>query len=265
MEFTKMHGLGNDFVVLDCRHRPFTWTPAQIRARADRHRGIGFDQLLIIEAARDPSHDFVYRIFNADGGEVEHCGNGARCFGHYLYEQQLFDFSRPARVQVKRGLIHIDRAGVNAQGEALYAVDMGTPHFAPPVLIDGERFFRVDMGNPHAVRLVADVATAPVAEWGPRVQRQSDLFPEGVNVGFMARRSPAAIDLRVYERGAGETQACGTGACAAVAAGIEAGLLGPEVVVNLPGGTLQIRWQAPSPLQLIGPAATVFRGSLCYT
>ncbi len=264
MEFTKMHGLANDFIVLDCRREPFNWSRQQIQALADRHRGIGFDQLLIVEAASGPDHDFTYRIFNGDGGEVEHCGNGARCFAKYLQDNKIFDFVRPVRVRVKRGLIHIDYAGSDAAGQQLYRVDMGEPRLLPDLTLHGQRFGQVDMGNPHAVCVVPSVAEAPVSRLGPQLQADRAHFPASVNVGFMEIVSRDAVKLRVYERGAGETQACGTGACAAVACGINWGLLNGKVAVQLAGGELTIDWTNPANLTLTGPAVAVFRGSLLY-
>ena len=268
--FSKMHGLGNDFIVLNALHEPFDWPREKILALADRHSGIGFDQLLIIEPAPDAAHDFAYRIYNADGGEVEHCGNGARCFGKYLHDHGLHPLDRPVRVAIKRGSIAIARdSGDN------YRVDMGVPDFTPftaaqsdclyqPVNVAGVNLQLgiVSMGNPHAVCVVDDVATAPVAAVGAALQTHP-LFPAAVNVGFMQIDDRRHIRLRVYERGAGETQACGTGACAAVAVGIMRGLLDREVQVELPRGSLTIQWQGTGqPLYMTGPAATVYHGEL---
>ena len=252
--FSKMHGLGNDFIVLNALQQPFDWPRARICALADRHSGIGFDQLLIIEPAPDAAHDYAYRIYNADGSEVEHCGNGARCFGKYLRDHSL----------------HPD-----SDGSEQYRVDMGEPDFTPFTPAQTERLYQpvsaagetlemgiVSMGNPHAVCVVDDVATAPVAAVGAALQ-QHPLFPAAVNAGFMQIRDRRHIRLRVYERGAGETQACGTGACAAVAVGIMRGLLDREVQVELPRGSLTIQWQgAGQPLYMTGPAATVYHGEL---
>lgn len=272
--FSKMHGLGNDFIVLNALQQPFDWPHARICALADRHSGIGFDQLLIIEPAPDAAHDFAYRIFNADGSEVEHCGNGARCFGKYLRDHSLHPLDRPLRVAVKRGSITIAYVGTDSGGEQ-YRVDMGEPDFTPFTAAQSERLYQpvstagetlemgiVSMGNPHAVCVVDDVATAPVAAVGAALQ-QHPLFPAAVNAGFMQIRDRGHIHLRVYERGAGETQACGTGACAAVAVGIMRGLLDDRVTVELPRGTLTIQWQgAGHPLYMTGPAATVYHGEL---
>ena len=273
-QFSKMHGLGNDFIVLNALQQPFDWPRARICALADRHSGIGFDQLLIIEPAPDAAHDFAYRIFNADGGEVEHCGNGARCFGKYLRDHSLHPLDRPLRVAVKRGSITIAYVGTDSGGEQ-YQVDMGEPDFTPFTAAQSERLYQpvsvagyelqmgiVSMGNPHAVCVVDDVATAPVTTVGAALQ-QHPLFPAAVNVGFMQIRDRGHIRLRVYERGAGETQACGTGACAAVAVGIMRGLLDDRVTVELPRGTLTIEWQgAGQPLYMTGPATTVYHGEL---
>ena len=268
--FSKMHGLGNDFIVLNALHEPFDWPREKILALADRHSGIGFDQLLIIEPAPDAAHDFAYRIYNADGGEVEHCGNGARCFGKYLHDHGLHPLDRPVRVAIKRGSIAIARdSGDN------YRVDMGVPDFTPFTAMQSDCLYQpvnvagvnlqlgiVSMGNPHAVCVVDDVATAPVAAVGVALQTHP-LFPAAVNVGFMQIDDRRHIRLRVYERGAGETQACGTGACAAVAVGIMRGLLDREVQVELPRGSLTIQWQGTGqPLYMTGPAATVYHGEL---
>ena len=272
--FSKMHGLGNDFIVLNALQQPFDWPRARICALADRHSGIGFDQLLIIEPAPDAAHDYAYRIYNADGGEVEHCGNGARCFGKYLRDHSLHPLDRPLRVAIKRGSITIAYVGTDSGGEQ-YRVDMGEPDFTPFTAAQTERLYQpvsaagetlemgiVSMGNPHAVCVVDDVATAPVAAVGAALQTHP-LFPAAVNVGFMQIDDRRHIHLRVYERGAGETQACGTGACAAVAVGIMRGLLDSEVQVELPRGSLTIQWQgAGHPLYMTGPAATVYHGEL---
>ena len=272
--FSKMHGLGNDFIVLNALQQPFDWPRARICALADRHSGIGFDQLLIIEPAPDAAHDYAYRIYNADGSEVEHCGNGARCFGKYLRDHSLHPLDRPLRVAVKRGSITIAYVGTDSGGEQ-YLVDMGEPDFTTFTTAQSERLYQpvsvaghelqmgiVSMGNPHAVCVVDDVATAPVTTVGAALQ-QHPLFPAAVNAGFMQIRDRGHIRLRVYERGVGETQACGTGACAAVAVGIMRGLLDDRVTVELPRGTLTIELQGTSqPLYMTGPAATVYHGEL---
>ena len=273
--FSKMQGLGNDFIVLNALHEPFDWPREKILALADRHSGIGFDQLLIIEPAPDAAHDFAYRIYNADGGEVEHCGNGARCFGKYLRDHSLHPLDRPLRVAIKRGSITIAYVGTDSDGSEQYRVDMGEPDFTPFTAAQTARLYQpvsaaghelqmgiVSMGNPHAVCVVDDVTTAPVATVGAALQHHPR-FPAAVNAGFMQIRDRRHIRLRVYERGAGETQACGTGACAAVAVGIMRGLLDDEVQVELPRGSLTIQWQgAGHPLYMTGPAATVYHGEL---
>jgi len=272
--FSKMHGLDTPSTPLSALQHPSVCPRPRICALADRHSGIGFDQLLIIEPAPDAAHDYAYRIFNADGSEVEHCGNGARCFGKYLRDHSLHPLDRPLRVAVKRGSITIAYVGTDSGGEQ-YRVDMGEPDFTPFTAAQSERLYQpvsvaghelqmgiVSMGNPHAVCVVDDVATAPVATVGAALQ-QHPLFPAAVNAGFMQIRDRGHIRLRVYERGAGETQACGTGACAAVAVGIMRGLLDDRVTVELPRGTLTIEWQgAGQPLYMTGPAATVYHGEL---
>ncbi len=272
--FQKMHGLGNDFIVLNCLNQTFNWPREAIAYLASRHTGIGFDQLLIIEPAEQPGVDFAYRIFNADGSEVEHCGNGARCFGKYLRDHQLFDFFRPVVVAVKRGVIEIDYRG-QQQGVDCFRVDMGVPDFSPftakqssslnqaIAFADLEMNFGiVSMGNPHAVATVENVKTAPVREFGTYLQHHP-LFPQRVNVGFMQLVDRNHIRLRVFERGVGETQACGTGACAAVAVGILRGELDHQVDVALPGGHLQIDWAGEGqPLYMTGPSESVFNGQL---
>ena len=279
LKFTKMHGLGNDFMVIDGISQHFDPAAAPIAEWADRHRGIGFDQLLLVEAPPLPEAEFGYRIFNADGSEVEQCGNGARCFARFVHEKGL---SRNRRIEVAtaKGLIVL-----NLQENGLVTVDMGEPRlaaadipFAPApgeaadalwheIGLDGAsaRFSCVNMGNPHAVLVVDDVHRAPVAEWGARLERHPQ-FPERVNVGFMQVLDAHHIRLRVFERGTGETQACGTGACAAAVAGIRAGLLARQgaVCVSLPGGDLQIEWAADNHVLMAGPAATVFEGTVTY-
>ena len=274
--FSKMHGLGNDFIVLDATLTPFDWSQERIRALADRHTGIGFDQLLIIETAPAAHIDFAYRIFNRDGGEVEHCGNGARCFAKYVFDHGMASRERPLRVAVKKGLIDIHYAG-EADGSEQYRVNMGSPDFTPftaeqnsvlnqAIPLDGDtrHFGIVSMGNPHAVTPYRDVFTAgdDIARIGSALQ-QHPLFPERVNVGFMDIIDRTHIHLRVYERGVGETQACGTGACAAAAIGIAQGALDAHVHVTLPGGTLRIDWAGDdSPLYMTGAAQTVYHGQL---
>ena len=280
LKFTKMHGLGNDFIVIDGISSPFDPASAPIAAWADRHTGIGFDQLLLVERPTSEQADFRYRIFNADGGEVEQCGNGARCFVKFVSEHGLTD-KRTIRVETARGIIE---PSLNDNG--LITVNMGQPQFAPQdvpfVLRSGEQageksyivvneldsaqMSLLSMGNPHAVMLVEDTASAPVAEWGAALQNHPR-FPARVNVGFMQVVDAHHIRLRVFERGSGETQACGTGACAAVVSGVRWGLLaaGEDVRVSLPGGDLYIRWAEGEPVWMTGPAVTVFEGELYYS
>lgn len=274
--FTKMHGLGNDFMVLDTIAQPVELDAAKIRQLADRHRGIGFDQLLIIAAPDSPDVDFNYRIFNADGTEVEHCGNGARCFARYVLDRGLIART-PIRVRTRNRILelHSDVAGD-------IRVAMGEPDFAPASLpfdapaaatyrltvprsaTTAEQttatFQAVSLGNPHIVLTVDNCDTAPVTKLGP-VLCQHNAFARQVNVGFMQIIDRSTIRLRVFERGAGETEACGTGACAAVVCGIQSGQLDTPVRARLNGGELTIDWQGPGhPVQMTGPATTVFEG-----
>ena len=273
IRFTKMHGLGNDFVVIDAVRQSVDLSAAQARFIADRHFGVGCDQILIVEASRRADVDFRYRIFNADGGEVEQCGNGARCFVRFVHQQGLSD-KRDLRVETRSGII-VPR--LEADGQV--TVDMGVPRFLPteipfesdsdaliqPLEVAGFGVFEitaVSMGNPHAVQVVADVDNAPVAQAGPLIESHPR-FPERVNAGFMQVVSRHEIRLRVYERGAGETLACGTGACAAVAAGIRRGLLDMPVRVHTRGGELFIAWAGGhAPVLMTGPAVTVFEGEI---
>jgi diaminopimelate epimerase len=267
-----MHGLGNDFVVIDACSQQVTLTPQQIRRIADRHFGVGCDQLLLVEPATVPDADFRYRIFNADGGEVEQCGNGARCFVRFVHDHGL-TANREIRVQTAGGLI-----APRLETDGLVTVDMGPPRFAPatiPFAADEEALtyaLEVDdrtltisalsMGNPHAVQIVDDVTTAPVASLGPLIEVHPR-FPQRVNAGFMQIVDAHHIRLRVFERGSGETLACGTGACAAAVAGIRLGLLQSPVRVATRGGELVIRWDGGNaPVWMTGPAATVFEGEL---
>jgi len=269
--FTKMHGLGNDFVVLDAVRQIIDLQPAQARWLADRHFGVGCDQILLVERARSPAADFRYRIFNADGGEVSQCGNGARCFARFVAQEGLTD-RREITVETASGLLHL-----YLEGEPDVRVNMGVPHLEPDRIplrapARAERYRigsggrweigAVSMGNPHAVLAVASVDTAPVAEVGPAIQALPD-FPEGVNVGFMERVAADHIRLRVYERGSGETLACGSGACAAVVVGRLWGTLAESVNVDLPGGRLRIDWAGEGePVWMTGPAVRVFDGQL---
>ena len=272
LDFTKMHGLGNDFVVIDGINQPITFTPGQVRALADRRLGIGCDQLLLVEHALTPGVDFRYRIFNADGSEVQQCGNGARCFARFVRDKGL-TAKDAIVVGTASGIITL-----HIEGDGMVRVNMGVPNFAPASLpfhaareqlvyeleLEGDTLplGAVSMGNPHVVLEVADIERAPVATLGPQLEAHP-LFPERVNVGFMQVISREQIRLRVYERGAAETLACGTGACAAVAVGHRWGLLGEEVTVTLPGGELRIRWPGEGEaLWMIGPAATVFEGTI---
>jgi diaminopimelate epimerase len=270
LRFTKMQGLGNDFVVLDGVRQKVALTPAQFRALADRRFGVGCDQVLIVERPQTPGVDFRYRIVNSDGGEVEQCGNGARCFVVFARAHGLTD-KREIRVETASGVIV---PTLEQDGEV--TVDMGVPRFDPrdvpfaggtgavtePLDLDGETAIVsvLSMGNPHAVQVVADVERAPVATQGPRIERHPR-FPRRVNVGYMEVIDRATIRLRVWERGAGETLACGTGACAAVVAGIRRGLLDADVRVKMRGGVLTIGWAGDgAPVRMKGPAATVFEG-----
>jgi diaminopimelate epimerase len=267
--FTKMQGLGNDFVVIDAVRQQVPLDADTIRALADRRFGVGCDQVLVVEPAQGDA-DFRYRIFNADGGEVEQCGNGARCFVKFVRDQGL-TAKRAIRVETAGGVITPEAVD---GGEV--TVDMGVPRFAPaeipfesasaavvqPLAVDGEvvDVSVVSMGNPHAVQVVADVDAAPVTVQGPRIE-QHPRFPQRVNAGYMQVVDRANIRLRVWERGAGETLACGTGACAAVVAGIRRGLLDARVRVATRGGALAIEWNGPgSPVSMTGPAVTVFEG-----
>lgn len=272
LQFTKMHGLGNDFVVLDRVTQRFNIDADLIRTLADRHFGIGCDQVLVVDIPSIPEADFRYRIYNCDGSEVEHCGNGARCFAKFVRDHQLTGKRRIA-VETAKGMIEVRVTRSNQ-----YCVNMGTPWLEPADIpfvadaransydleVDGQHYEigAVSMGNPHAVLVVDDVDTAPVHELGPKIEHHPR-FPNRVNVGFMQIISRGHIKLRVFERGAGETLACGTGACAAVVSGNLSGLLDRRVKVELPGGTLNIEWGGEGkPLEMIGPAARVFDGEI---
>ncbi|MEQ1738347.1 MAG: diaminopimelate epimerase [Methyloglobulus sp.] len=272
INFTKMHGLGNDFVVIDAINQTVLLSPEQIRFMADRHFGIGFDQLLLVEKAVSNNADFKYRIFNADGSEVAQCGNGARCFARFVRERNLFT-GDTITVDTDSGQLVL-----TLTENDLVTVNMGIPRHAPteiPLLaaqeaqafsveIDGTliEFGAVSMGNPHAVILVENTGLAPVAELG-RILESHALFPERANIGFMQVVSREHIKLRVYERGAAETLACGSGACAAVVVGIGQNLLDNDVIVDLPGGQLTISWAGRGqPVFMTGPATTVFDGKI---
>ncbi|MBS0512610.1 MAG: diaminopimelate epimerase [Proteobacteria bacterium] len=272
LRFTKMHGLGNDFVVIDATRAAVELTPARVTAIADRHFGVGCDQLLVVEPATQPGVDFRYRIFNADGGEVEQCGNGARCFVRFVHDKKLTD-KREIRVETRAGII-----APRLRDDGLVTVDMGVPVLKPadvpfvsesdavvqPLQVgaDSVAMTAVSMGNPHAVQVVADVDAAPVAAQGALIERH-ERFPARVNAGFMQVVDAHHIRLRVFERGAGETLACGTGACAAVVAGILRGLLESPVRVDTRGGALEIAWPGEgAPVLMTGPATTVFEGEM---
>jgi diaminopimelate epimerase len=260
--FTKMQGAGNDFVVLDCTRAPFALAREQLRRLADRHFGVGCDQVLVVESPQQPTNDFRYRIFNADGGEAEQCGNGARCFVKFVHARGL-TAKRELRVETPAGVI-VPR--LEDDGEV--SVDMGAPVRASPLVepleVDGARveLAILSMGNPHAVQLVADVDAAPVATQGPLIERHPR-FPGRVNAGYMQVLERHRLRLRVWERGAGETLACGTGACAAAVAGIARGLVDSPVRVAMRGGALTIAWAGgDNPVCMKGPAQAVFEGSI---
>ena len=260
--FTKMEGAGNDFVVIDATQHALRLSAAQLTRIADRHFGVGCDQILVVERASGPDADFRYRIFNADGAEVEQCGNGARCFVKFVHERGL-TAKREIRVETLGGPI-VPR--LEADGEV--SVNMGPPALATPFLETLEvggapvELALLSIGNPHAVQLVPDVVQAPVAEQGPLIERHAR-FPHRVNAGFMQVVDRHAIRLRVYERGAGETLACGTGACAAAVCGIVRGLLDSPVAVQARGGTLTVSWAGgDNPVWMKGPARTVYEGVL---
>ena len=272
VRFSKMHGLGNDFVVLDGVRQSIALTPEQIRFLADRHFGVGCDQLLLVEKATCADVDFRYRIFNADGGEVEQCGNGARCFVRFVHEQGLTDRTE-IRVETMSGVI-----SPRLEADESVTVEMGVPVFDPERIpfvstsgdvmqsldVGGEsvQITAVSMGNPHAVQVVADVDAAPVVAQG-RLIEAHPRFPQRVNAGFMQITGRQSIRLRVFERGVGETMACGTGACAAVVAGIARGLLDTPVRVVTRGGELTIGWNGNgTPVLMSGPAVTVFTGEI---
>lgn len=273
MQFTKMQGLGNDFVVIDAMHSPFALSTAEIQQMANRRYGVGFDQLLVIEPAKNGAADFNFRIFNADGGEAEQCGNGARCVALYIKQHKLC--SKPE--------IHLTTLGgpleLHTHNDNKVTVKMGVPRFAPeqiPFRADkAEKFYALDVdgdnvtisvvnvGNPHAVVTVDRIDSMEVAELGPKISRH-ERFPEGINVGFMQVIDAQNIRLQVYERGVGETLACGSGACAAMVVGRRNGLLHERVTVNQPGGTLSIDWQGPNTdVKMTGPGKFVFTGEWC--
>ncbi|MES2831925.1 MAG: diaminopimelate epimerase [Pseudomonadota bacterium] len=279
LKFTKMHGAGNDFIVIDATSQGLTLSPQQWQRLADRRFGIGADQILVVEAARTAGVDFRYRIYNADGGEVEQCGNGARAFMKFVTDRKLTQ-KTSIRVETMAGVI---TPVLQADGQV--TVDMGAPVTAPelvpfdiqhlvPRVVGSEQLWPLEvagrtiwigalsMGNPHAVQEVENVDTVPVVQDGPLIESHVR-FPQRVNAGFMQILARDKIRLRVFERGAGETLACGTGACAAVVSGIRRGLLDPEVIVETRGGVLTIAWAGDhAPVQLTGPAVTVFEGEI---
>jgi diaminopimelate epimerase len=272
LKFTKMHGLGNDFVVIDGFSRNVSLSSAQFRFLADRHFGVGCDQILLVEKPTRPDADFRYRIFNADGGEVEQCGNGARCFVRFVHDKGL-SAKTGIRVETASGIIE---PRLEADGQV--TVNMGAPRFEPreiPFLAEkraltyplpvGDSIIdisAISMGNPHAVQVVDHIDYAPVAEQGMLIENHP-AFPARVNAGFMQVVDRTHIKLRVFERGAGETLACGTGACAAAVAGIARGLLDAQVQVSTRGGELAIRWEGEDqPVWMTGPAVTVFEGEI---
>jgi len=276
LEFTKMHGLGNDFVVIDAINQDVALTDNQVRFIADRHFGVGCDQLLLVEHPELAGAEFRYRIYNADGGEVQQCGNGARCFARFVHDRGMTE-STTIPVETAAGMIYLI---LEADGQV--TVDMGVPSFEPEslpfeadellqdeteyhqLMVNGEKYAigAVSVGNPHAVLLVDAVAEAPVDTLGAAIERH-ERFPERVNVGFMEIMDRSHIRLRVFERGVGETLACGTGACAAVAVGIHNSLLDNTVQVELNGGRLTIRWQGnDNTLLMTGPAQTVYQGKM---
>ncbi|ENU58615.1 diaminopimelate epimerase [Acinetobacter sp. RIT698] len=272
LEFTKMHGLGNDFMVVDLISQRAFFDAMTIRRLADRHFGIGFDQLLIVEPPDFPNVDFKYRIFNADGSEVEQCGNGVRCFARFVYERQLTNKKR-FKVQTSAGIVEPE-LGENGW----VRVNMGYPKFLPneipflaeepdalyDIALQDNELLTIDvvnMGNPHAVTIVPDVLTADVAKIGPQVEAHAR-FPQRVNAGFMQIVDEKHARLRVFERGVGETMACGTGACAAAVSGMRRGLLANNVEIELAGGKLQIEWKEGDVVWMTGPTATVYEGRL---
>jgi diaminopimelate epimerase len=272
LSFTKMHGLGNDFVVIDATRVPVELTPARVRAIADRHFGVGCDQLLVVEPPTRAGVDFRYRIFNADGGEVAQCGNGARCFARFVHDKGLTT-KREIRVETHAGII-VPRL----RDDGMVTVDMGVPVFdaakipfisdvdviAQPLEVDGQTLAitALSMGNPHAVQIVADVDAAPVVALGAKIETHPR-FPARVNAGFVEVVDVHHIRLRVFERGAGETLACGTGACAAAVTVISRGLALSPVKVDTRGGALEIAWEGSGRAVLMtGPAVTVFEGEM---
>ena len=272
LRFTKMHGLGNDFMVVDLISQHAHIQPKHAKAWGDRHTGVGFDQLLLVETPTRPDVDFRYRIFNCDGSEVEQCGNGARCFARFVVDKRL-TVKKRIRVETKGGIIEL-----NLRPDGQVVVDMGAPRLEPAqipfqaereapsyeVELDGQRhaLAAVSMGNPHAVLRVDDLEQAPVHSLGARLEVHPR-FPKKVNVGFLQVIDRQHARLRVWERGAGETRACGTGACAAAVAAIRQGWMDSPVQIELPGGTLSIEWAGPGqPVMMTGPAVRVYEGQV---
>ncbi|MEH6800979.1 MAG: diaminopimelate epimerase [Halopseudomonas sabulinigri] len=272
LRFTKMHGLGNDFMVIDLVTQHVQLSPKQIRQWSDRYTGIGFDQLLVVEPPGCPDADFRYRIYNADGSEVEQCGNGARCFARFVQDKRL----------TAKSVINVETAGgpisLHVRRDGQVTVDMGAPRFTPadvPFIAEqeaeqyalevaGEQLMvaAISMGNPHCVTLVDDINNGMLERLGAQIEAHPR-FPRKVNAGFMQVIDPDHAKLRVFERGVGETQACGTGACAAAVAGIRLGLLRSPVQIQLPGGNLQIEWAGPGqPVLMTGPATRVYEGQI---
>ena len=274
LEFAKMHGLGNDFMVIDAINQAFEPRPGLVRQWADRFAGVGFDQMLIVGPPQTDAAEFSYRIYNADGGEVAQCGNGARCFARFVRERGLTD-SNPIRVETNTGLLQLE-----AIDAIRYRVDMGVPRFEPaeiPLRMDARQalystdyegqeisFSAVSVGNPHMVIQVADVDTAGVETLGPYFERHM-MFPERANIGFMQIVDRGRFRLRVYERGVGETRACGSGACAAMVCGVQLGLLDASACAELGGGELILEWQGEAnPVMMTGETAMVYRGEIEY-
>lgn len=272
LRFTKMHGLGNDFMVLDLVSQHAHVQPRHVKQWGDRNFGVGFDQLLIVEPPSTPDADFRYRIFNCDGTEVEQCGNGARCFARFVVDKRL-TAKKTIRVETKGGMIEL-----TLTNDGQVTVDMGPPRLQPEqvpfqadaealsygIEVNGQRYelAAVSMGNPHGVLRVEDVDSSPVRTLGPQLEVHPS-FPQKANIGFLQIINPHQARLRVWERGVGETLACGTGACAAAVAGIRQGWLQSPVQIDLPGGRLSIEWAGPGqPVMMTGPAVRVFEGQV---
>ena len=274
LKFAKMHGLGNDFMVIDAINQRFSPRPELVRQWADRYHGIGFDQMLVVEKPETANAAFRYRIYNADGGEVAQCGNGARCFARFVREQGLTDLDIIA-VETSTGLLQLE-----AIDASRYRVNMGVPRFEPdaiPLRVDCQQdlystefkgaeisFSALSIGNPHMVIPVVDVDSASVETLGPYFETHM-MFPERDNIGFMQILDPACFKLRVFERGVGETRACGSGACAAMVAGVRLGLLDPKAIAILRGGELKLEWQGDAnPVMMTGETAMVYLGEIEY-